>query len=231
MKISKLLPIALAFTLCFSSAVYAEGEPTGAGDGLGGGADASASATNIYSLTLPEYLKITNTKEAGTSTVDYGANYESATIDTALSGQFTVISNKVTKDIYLQGTSVTSGGTANSLYSVAKDPSKMYLVFTNEDHKPANTSVTNITGGSATTAGNPDAVAFAITASSSHDLFTTDGITPAWDDAKNQAKYTIKNGTSVFTFNVSGTNDTNTFSTHDTNGTYKATLTMTETTL
>ena len=220
MKISKLLPIALAFTLCTSAAVFAEG-----------GADASSSATNIYSLTLPEYLKITNTKEAGTSAVSYGSDYTSASIDTTLSGKFTVISNKVTKDIYLQGTSVTAEGSANSLYADGDDPTKMKLVFTNEDHKPSNAAVLDITGGTAGVDKNADAVAFAITASNTHDLFPSDGVVADWDSSKNQAKYTIKNGTSVFTFDVSGNNETNTFSTHDTNGTYKATLTMTENTL
>ena len=221
MKITKLLPIVVALAMT-TSGVFAE--ETGTTNAI--------SSTAEYQLNLAEYLKITTTTTPQPSTVSFADNYASATIDTALAGGFTVISNKVSKDIYLQGTAVTSNGSANALYAKDSDPSKLKLVFTNQSHKPANTAVTNITGGSPVLASNPDAIAFAITvATPTHDNFSDNGITPSWDADKQQVKYTIKNGTSVFGYSISGTNEAKTFDTHDTDGTYKATLTMTDTSL
>ena len=48
-----------------------------------------------------------------------------------------------------------------------------------------------------------------------------------WDSDK--VKYTMKNGVATFTCTLQGANVANTFDTHDTDGTYQATLTMTET--
>lgn len=225
MKITKLLPIVVALAMT-TSGVFAAVEKGANTVGE------SSNATAEYQLNLAEYLKITTTTTPQPSTVSFADDYVSATIDTALAGGFTVISNKVSKDIYLQGSAITSGdGSANALYSPGSDPSKLKLVFTNQSHQPANTAVTNITGGSPVLASNPDAIAFAITATSTHDNFPDDGITPSWDADKKQVKYTIKNGTSVFGYSISGTNEANTFDTHDTDGIYKATLTMTDTSL
>lgn len=219
MKITKLLPIVVALAICSTGTAFSatEGE--------------SSNATAEYQLNLAEYLKITTSTEPVPSNVSFSDGYVTAEIDNALVGGFTVISNKVSKDIYLQGSATTNGGAAGALYTTGSDPSKLKLVFTNQSHQPANTAVTNITGGSPVLASNPDAIAFAITATSTHDNFPDDGITPSWDADKKQVKYTIKNGTSVFGYSISGTNEANTFDTHDTDGTYKATLTMTDASL
>ena len=214
MKISKLLPIVVAMALC--TPAFAVGE--------------NNSATSEYQLQLNEYLKITSV-DAGQETVEFGDDYESATINTGITGSFKVINNNPAKVVYLEGSCLTTGATpAKALYG--DDPAAMKLVFTNQTdgYKATDAAVTNITTGAAAVADNANAVAFAITPTTVHDLFPSDGIVAAWDDTNQRAKYTIKNGTSDFSFLIKGTNEASTFSTHDTMGLYKATLKMTDVT-
>ena len=80
MKISKLLPIALAFTLCTSLAAFAE-DPI--------------AATATYTLQLPEYLKITASDPGAAGVTSYDDGYTGVNLDKALAGTFTVIICKV----------------------------------------------------------------------------------------------------------------------------------------
>lgn len=227
MKISKLLPIALAFTLCASSAVFAEGEIQGVRD-----------ASAVYQLTLPEYLKITATSP-GSTEATYDDGYTGLTLGNALSGTFTVISNNPDKVIYLQGNAVTAGAaqgdpntTSNALFMQASDPNALVLVFTNESRPPQGTAVSNITSKTATSVElNADAIAFTLAASDMENTLLETTATPTWDDTKKQVQYAIDNGTTNFTYTLGTTAYSNTFSLHDTMGTYKATLTMTDTSL
>ena len=217
MKFKKLLPIALALMLCTSAGVYAAG-----------GADAQSSDTAVYTLNLADYLRIATTTDPSPSEVSYGTEYSSATIDTAMTGVFKVISNNRTQDFYLQGTCPTSGSSNTScLYGADGDCKNLKMVFTKADNPPQSTSVTNITGGSPATGDNPDAIGFNLTITSAREDGPDESLTAVWDT--NKVKYTMNNGIETFTCTVSGSNDTNTFSTHDTDGQYQATLTMTET--
>ena len=219
-KITKMLPITLALAFVMPCA-YAVGE--------------NPNDSAIYSLTLPDYLKIKTTTTPTPSNVSFGDNYSSASIDSALTGAFTVVSNKLTRNIYLQGTCAVKGtgtaGSAGALYADGTDATKLKLVFTNESNLPASTSVTNITGGSPSPADNADAIAFALTPVITSDVHGDDSVTATFDTSKKQVVYAVKNGTSTFTYTTQQNNEPNTFDTRDTMGTYKATLKLTDTSL
>lgn len=105
----------------------------------------------------------------------------------------------------------------------------MNIVFTNNSRQPADTAVQNITSGSGTAyKENPNAIAFAITPT-----ITPDTESGAEDPTKtfesNKAKYVIKNGKYKMQYAIGTSALANTFSTHDTDGTYQATLTLTTT--
>lgn len=215
MKFSKILPIALALTLCTSAGVYAAG-----------GVDAQDNSTAKYELTLADYLRIATETEPSPSTVTYGTEYSSATIDNALTGVFKVISNNREQVFYLSGKCPTDGGTTDCIYGADPDCKNMKIVLTKTDVPPAATAVTNITSGSPTTGENPDAIAFALTITPAREDGPDENLTATWDTSR--IKYTMNNGIETFTCTVNGSNEANTFSTHDTDGTYQATLTMSE---
>ena len=144
-------------------------------------------------------------------------------------GVFKVISNNRTQDFYLVGTCPTAGGTTKCLYGADGDCKNLKMVFTKIDVPPAATAVTNITGGSPTTGENPDAIAFPLTITPNREDGPDESLSATWDTDK--IKYTMNNGIETFTCTVSGSNEAQTFSTHDTDGQYQATLTMTETAL
>ena len=86
MKISKLLPITLALILGMSCASAAP-QPTAQAD---------------YELTLAPFFNVTHTGTNLKSAVSYDDTYTPATIDSDLTGSYTVITNEST-DIYLYG--------------------------------------------------------------------------------------------------------------------------------
>lgn len=215
MKLKKLLPVTLALMLG-TTAVMAASEAN------------IPSSTAQYNLTLADYLKITTEQVPVTSAVSFGTDYSSATIDSALVGQFKVISNNREQILYLVGTCPTAEGTAKSLYGADANCENLKMVLTKTDVPPASANVTNITGGSPDLENNTDAIAFALNIATTHeDGATETPLTAKWDS--NRIKYTMKNGVATFTCTLEGANVTKTFDTHDTDGTYQATLTMTET--
>lgn len=215
MKIKKILPVLLSLLMCASGA-YAAGP-----------VDAQDSSTAQYQLTLADYLRIATTTEPIASTVTYGTEYSSATIDSAMSGTFKVISNNREQVFYLSGKCPTNGGSTDCLYGADGDCKNLKIVFTKTDVPPEASAVTNITGGSAATADNPDAIAFSLTITPAREDGPDENLKAEWDN-DSRIKYTMNNGIETFTCVVNGINETNTFSTHDTDGTYQATLTMSE---
>ena len=217
-KITKFLPLMLALMFC--APAFAVGE--------------SNEATSTFNLTLPDYLKIAKTA-GGTETasVTYADNYSSATMTTPLTAEFTIISNLPTREVYLQASCPVSGGEGaktNALYSTADSLDSLYLVFTNSTHLPDAAAITNITNSDKSK--SADAIAFQLTSTTeSHDNFPTGGVTSAWSAEKKQVVYTIKNGTTTLGYETATQVVPASFSTHDTKGTYQATLTMTKTTL
>lgn len=109
------------------------------------------------------------------------------------------------------------------------DAESMNIVFTNNSRQPADTAVQNITSGSGTAyKDNPNAIAFAITPTITPDTESGAEEPVATFDA-NKAKYVIKNGKYQMQYTIGTAALASTFSTHDTDGTYQATLTLTTT--
>lgn len=213
-KITKALPLAvLALAFCVPS-VMAD--------------DQSPSANTVFQLELPEYIKITSEKANITKTVTYDNDYAGANLE-AMTAKFTVITNNPAKNIYLQATCATNGTPAKALFCPSEEPANLFVAFSNESKLPEAATVAKAT--SATKADTPDVILLGITPALSHDNFGNAGITPAWDSTNQRVKYVIKNGTGTLAYTTATKVEANSFSTHDTMGTYKATLIMTETNL
>lgn len=215
MKITKLLPIALAFAMT-TTGVFAATEAT------------NSSQAAEYQLNLAEFFDIETVTTPTPSPVSYSGNYTQATIDNALVGEFQVISNTNTKDVYLYG-QCEAGGAQKALYGSLED---LKLVFTNttDEHSSTADAVANITGGSPATMQNPNAIAFKLAINTNHEEGPTNALLSK-DFTDQVIHYSVENGKATFTCTVSGAAETGTFSTRDTNGTYKATLTMSDTSL
>lgn len=211
-KLTKLLPAALALVL-MSTAAYAA---------------PSDEATSTLQITVPEFINITKDgSSTETTSATFDDNYSTITLSPSLNAIFNVINNQPDREIYLSATAPTSGGSTTALYG--DDADNMKIVFTNSTRQPADTSVTNITSGSGTAyKANPDAIAFAISPTITPD--TESGAEePQKEFNSNKAKYTIKNGKYKMQYTIGTTAEANTFSTHDTDGTYQATMTLTTT--
>lgn len=138
-----------------------------------------------------------------------------------------MVNNQPDRAIYLSATAPTTGGATTALYGT--DAESMNIVFTNNSRQPADTAVQNITSGSGTAyKDNPNAIAFAITPTITPDTESGAEEPVATFDA-NKAKYVIKNGKYQMQYTIGTAALASTFSTHDTDGTYQATLTLTTT--
>ena len=227
MKISKLLPITLALSLCMSTATFAATEET------------KQLNQADYKLYLEEFLDIEVTAPDATGAVDYASNYSSVTLRAPVEGSFQVISNTNTKDVYLYATCI-AGSEVPALYGTATNALK--LVFTNtatasvqdgpvEGSKTTDSVVSGIRNGTITEAsGSPNAIVFDLTVTPTLDpdkSLAGGSITGEISDNTN-VKYTMPNGVATFACSVSGTDAVH-FSPLDTNGTYRATLYMSDT--
>lgn len=213
-KLTKLLPAALALML-MSTAAYAA---------------PSDEATSTLQITVPEFINITKDgSSTETTSATFDDNYSTITLSPSLNAIFNVINNQPGREIYLSATAPTSGGGGSTAALYGESADAMKIVFTNSTRQPADTSVTNITSGSGTAyKENPDAIAFAITPTITPD--TESGAEePQKEFSSNKAKYTIKNGKYKMQYTIGTTAEANTFSTHDTDGTYQATMTLTTT--
>ena len=221
MKISKLLPIALAFTLCTTGAFAASND-----------------ASTQYSLTVSDFLNITYDEGQQSSNVTPQLNgedddYTIAKLETTLTGNYRVITNHE-QDVYLYGSCKTSDGTGHALFGT---PGGLILVFAN--NTVADTTRLATDAGLATVAaGTPDptltpnAIAFNMTVTpsmvaGSHNA--SDSITTAEALEDGALKYTLPNSVTNFPISITGNTVTNTLSTLDETGTYKATLYLTNT--
>ena len=131
--------------------------------------------------------------------------------------------------VYLTATCPSTGGNAKALYG--EDDKKLNIVFSNQTKASEiqDSYITNITSGSATAKGdNPNCFALSLTPTIEPD--TSSGAeTPTASLEEQSVKYTLKNGVYAMNYAVGQNALANTFSTHDTNGTYQATLTLTTT--
>ncbi len=196
--------------------------------------DASLNATVQYTLGVDDYLKITTTTPTVNLTTAIDEDYSALSIESPGIARFQVISNATTRNIYLQGkTSVT--GVYSTLFSQAGTADDLYLIFTKDGAGTRATAATVEAAKGATPAASAteDTIWFKVTVTApTHDIYQENsGITAAWDSTatKGQVIYTMKNGTGTFQYSVGGA--AGAFSLHDTAGTYKAQLYMTNTTL
>ena len=215
MKKFKLLPIALAL-LMLSPAAFA---------------DAKNSATSNLSITVPPFINIT--EDAGavkTSSATFDDTYENITLTPAMNVAYTVITNHNGEKVRLRASGLVDGGTSNACLCGTEDA--LQLVFTNNTHKPDSSAVLNINGvdskGAASTtavASNANAIAFSLTPTLTPNAASgATASTPSLTD--NNLDYVLKNGKYGLSLTVGTSAIPATFSTHDEDGTYVATLTL-----
>ncbi len=213
MKFTKFIPVALALTLAAPAF-----------------AAASTSAVSEQQIDVPEFINIT--KKAGaveTASATFSDTYDAITLDAALSATFNVITNVPTDKVYLTATAKEDGGAVKSLGGAA-DASSLKIVFTNDDVTNGSPSgaITNALGNSPVLATNADAIAFVLTPVVTNDADSGMTAAPTGALASNVVTYSFtKAGKCDFAYTMGTTAIANTFDTHDTAGTYKATLSMT----
>lgn len=221
-KITRALPLVLALAMTTSCA-FAE-------DAI------ENSGTLDYTLELAEFFDIDVVTPGGNSETTFGTDYDTISIKTPIIGEFEVVSNTDSKNVALTGTCLTEDGEKPAIYGtpgVNNTPGSLKIVFTNDRVKPTATAVSNlVAGGNTTTTTNANAIAFALV-----DNYSS---TESFDDNKLQSAATLADGTGVinygiyngkhtfkYTVSAAGAVDSS-FSTMDTNGTYRATLTFTD---
>ena len=224
-KIVKLLPVALALMLI--SPAFAEE-----------GAAASKTATSTQIITVPKFINITHDPASVESAgAQFNGTYNVITLDKSMNTQFHVVTNNPDEAIKLTATCLAGGNQVNALYGA--DAQNLRLIFTNSgtdvgtaSRAAEATAVTNIMGKPAI-AQNANAIAFTLTPTFAVDS-TSGGTTPtATLEAGGKGiqagvKYRITNGAYNFNYTVGTTAIANTFSTHDTDGEYRATLTLSQ---
>lgn len=213
-KITKLLPLAVALMM-MSPAVFAAAE------------DSSAST---MTLTVPEFINITKeTTSVETANATFDDTYENITIE-QMNADFKVITNKPGQVVQLSGTTNASGSDTKAIYGTAA--TSFNLVFANTTGVKATVDdITNITNGSPVIASNKNAIAFTVTPTITPDA-ATGATTPnaTFDNSAGTVKYILQNGAYDIKYTIGTTAVANTFSTHDTNGDYTATLTLSKVT-
>lgn len=210
-KITKLLPVAMALML-FCPAFAATNK-----------------ASSDQVITVPKFINITHDETSVEETsATFNDEYTTITLDAAMNTKFKVITNNPDEVIKLTATALADGGQVNAIYG--DDTDNLRLVFTNNgsDARAATQSaVTNITGGTAAPAQNANAIAFTLTPTiTPDDNSGAQEATPTKE--ADGVKYELSNGIYEFNYTLAQTAVANTFSTHDTDGTYKATLTMSQ---
>lgn len=217
-KIVKLLPIALAFALV--SPAFAENLAPGTATGQ------TSNASAELQLTLPAFIDITTQDTNRTSSVTFLDDYSNIKITTPMLAQFQVITNSQTGDA-VQLTA-TAGTTAYNALRASSD-NDFYLVFANTEKIPDEQSLISATSASPKSYENPNA--FAVKVTPKVDTVANTGATEVTPNyGTNKVKYPLTNGIYTFTYNLATTALDSTFSTLDTNGVYKSTMVLTQTT-
>ena len=184
-----------------------------------------------FAITVPHYLNIIKTAGLPESSgvTSFGSTYETINLDTAMSADFTVYNNFPGQTIFLRGT---TGPNKIAAFG-GSTTDDLHLVFSNTtaSYQPTDASIKNAYAGSPEKASNPNCFALKVTPT----LGKVDGTaataaaTPLLqsDGDGKMVQYTLSNGGYTFNYVLAQTADANTFSTHDTEGTYTATLYLT----
>lgn len=212
-KFTKFLPIAMALML-ISPAFAATSE----------------SAQSTMTLTVPEFINITKGSCVETATASFNDEYTTIDLDNAMSGIYTVITNKPGDKVKISATALADGSETPALFG--SDADNLKLVLTNigsGKHAAKASAITNCKTGAAIDQ-NANAICFKLTP-----VITPDAASGAkaplsstMGDDDYGVTYTIDNGKYDFTYTLGQTAESKTFSTHDTDGTYKATLTLSQ---
>lgn len=212
-KFTKFLPIAMALML-ISPAFAATSE----------------SAQSTMTLTVPEFINITKGSCVETATASFNDEYTTINLDNAMSGVYTVITNKPGDKVKISATALADGSETPALFG--SDADNLKLVLTNigsGKHAAKASAITNCKTGAAIDQ-NANAICFKLTPVITPDA--TSGakapLSSTMGDDDYGVTYTIDNGKYNFTYTLGQTAESKTFSTHDTDGTYKATLTLSQ---
>jgi len=233
-KITKILPLVLALSLSIGCA-NAEDPAVAGTDGTEGQNGISAPQQVNYSLSLSDYIQITQpTAAVTTSEGTYGPSYTTLDLTNALTANFKVITNSKKRTLTLTSPS-TATNTPSAMYGY--DPAEneienFYLVFVHSGETVPETAVTSITSADPEAAlieSSPNAFAFKVNSVVNHTY--SDGgaggtITGTWDT--DHIKYVMDNGIATLGFTMEKQAMTDTFNTRDTSGTYTATLILTD---
>jgi hypothetical protein len=214
-KITKILPLALALSIC--GCAFAEEETP---------ETLSKSATVNYTIDLQDYIRITTTTPNLTSTTKFGNDYKYININEDMTGSFHVISNAKTRTMELTAEKI-NGESPLSNVTFDGNAGAARLVFTHVSEIPAGSAVKDIADGATDPNNNPNAIGFNVVLGQTY----KDGpgsISGAWDNTNKKITYTMNNGVSDITVKVGGKNIDNTFNTQDQSGNYKAVLTLTD---
>lgn len=192
---------------------------------------AFAAATNTDSSTMtinvPEFINITKkdtSVEAARAT--FSDAYDTITLDATMNAIFEVITNKPGDKIKVSATALADGSQVDALYGTSD--SALNIVFTNiESGREATAAAVQNIMTTPAKKDNANAIAFSLTPTISPDT-ETGAATPTAAYADNAVEYTLQNGVYEFGYAVGTNAVANTFSTHDTYGTYKATLTLSQ---
>ena len=220
MKFTKFIPVALALTL----AVPAFAAPV-------------ATQSDTLQFTLSPFFNITkNSPKVYTGAVTVDDAYTTLTVSTPMTFGYHVITNNRSDAVKLTAKAESTSGTqVDALGGTASNP---VIVFTNTTmpaaEKPSKAQVQAAAALDDDKSATPNAIAFNVTpvckmvddTGALADPSAT-MLLPAADGAN--IKYTFNNGEYNFDYTIS-TADNTTFSTYDTEGTYKAYITMTQTT-
>ena len=216
-KITKLLSLAMALMMLSPMAFAAE----------------SSQDTDL-SFTLDYFINITKENEqvsGGTATVNDTYTQITGLTNTMAAGYKVITNTRETKTIYMSAVapSTATGGETNALYA---SDGNYFIVFSNTNEPPSENDIKDITGGApASYATNANAFSFPLTVTATAD--TEDDTSAATADpsiefANNKIQHELENGIYHFLYTVGTTSENNTFSTHDTNGVYQATITLTD---
>lgn len=213
-KITKFLPLAMALMLVGPAFAAPEN-----------------AATSTMTLTVPEFINITKQADCiETATASFDDEYTVINLDAAMNGKYTVITNKPGDKVKISATALADGVETPALFGT--DADNLKLVLTNigsGKHAAKATAITNCKTGAAIDQ-NANAICFKLTPVITPD--TTSGakapLSTTMGDDDFGVTYVIDNGKYDFAYTLGQTAEAKTFSTHDTNGTYKATLTLSQ---
>lgn len=212
-KITKFLPVALALML--TCPVFAA---------------SSDNATSTMTLTVPEFINITKGSCVETANASFNDEYTTINLDNAMSGIYTVITNKPGDKVKISATALAEGVETPALFGT--DADNLKLVLTNigsGKYQAKKSAITNCQTGAAFEQ-NANAICFKLTPKVTPDD-TSGAKAPLTSEVGEDGygvTYTIDNGKYNFAYTLAQTAESKTFSTHDTWGTYKATLTLSQ---